>query len=61
MGAPKAVRAVNRIDAVSFLRNDKMEAAYRIAREAVPNLSLPLSPRSRTSALWTCPGKVEGS
>jgi hypothetical protein len=40
MGAPKAVRAVNRIDAVSFFRNDEKEAAYRIAREAVPNLSL---------------------
>jgi hypothetical protein len=40
MGAPKAVRAVNRIDAVSFFRNDEKEAAYRIARTAVPNLSL---------------------
>jgi hypothetical protein len=40
MGAPKAVRAVNRIEAVSFFRNDEMEAAYRIAREAAPNLSL---------------------
>jgi hypothetical protein len=40
MGAPKAVRAVNRLDAVYVFRNDEKEAAYRIARTAVPNLRL---------------------
>ena len=38
MGSAKAVRAVNRIDAVSFFRNDEREAAYRIARTAIPEL-----------------------
>jgi len=40
MVSPKALRAVNRIDAVSFFRNDEREAAYRTAREAVPSLRL---------------------
>lgn len=40
MGAPKAVRAVNRIDAVSFFRNDERAAVSKIARTAVPSLSV---------------------
>lgn len=40
MGSPRATRAVNRIDTVSFFRNDEREAAFKVARLAVPNLSL---------------------
>lgn len=40
MGVAKAVRAVNRIDAVSFFRNDEQEAAFKIARTAIPNLAM---------------------
>lgn len=40
MSAAKAVRAVNRIDAVSFFRNDEHEAAFRIARTAIPTLEM---------------------
>jgi hypothetical protein len=40
MGAAKATRAVNRIDAVSFFRNDERAAVSKIARTAIPNLSV---------------------
>ncbi|WP_426960203.1 DUF1828 domain-containing protein [Muricoccus radiodurans] len=40
MSAAKAVRAVNRIDAVAFFRNDEKEAAFKIARTAIPNLAV---------------------
>lgn len=40
MGAAKAVRAVNRIDAVSFFRNDERAAVSKIARTAVPGLPI---------------------
>lgn len=39
MGAAKAIRAVNRIDAISFYRHDEREAVFRIARTAVPDLA----------------------
>ena len=39
MAASKAVRAVNRLDAVSFFRNDEHEAAFKIARTAIPGLA----------------------
>ena len=39
MGVPKAIRAVNRIDAISFFRSDEREAVFRIARTAVPDLA----------------------
>ena len=39
MAAAKAIRAVNRIDTVSFFRNDEKEAAFRVARTAVPSLT----------------------
>lgn len=39
MATTKAQRAVNRIDTVSYFRNDEREAAFRVARTAVPNLS----------------------
>ena len=38
MSTPKAARAVNRIDSISFFRNDEREAAIRVARTAVPGL-----------------------
>ena len=38
MGTYKARRAVNRIDAVSFFRDDERQAAYKVAKAAVPNL-----------------------
>lgn len=40
MGSAKAVRAVNRIDTVSFFRDDEREAAFKVARTAVPDLSM---------------------
>jgi hypothetical protein len=38
MSAPKAVRAVNRIDTFSFFRHDETAAISKIARTAVPDL-----------------------
>jgi hypothetical protein len=38
MSAPKAVRAVNRIDTFSFFRHDEIAAISKIARTAVPDL-----------------------
>ena len=40
MSAFKAQRAVNRIDAVSFYRNDEKAAVSKIARTAVPSLAV---------------------
>ena len=40
MGGNKAQRAVNRIDAVSFYRNDEHAAVSKIARTAVPSLAM---------------------
>jgi hypothetical protein len=40
MSAFKAQRAVNRIDAVSFYRNDERAAVSKIARTAVPSLAV---------------------
>ena len=34
----KATRAINRIDAISVFRNDEREAAFKMARTALPNL-----------------------
>jgi hypothetical protein len=36
MGSPKALRAANRIDTVSFFRNAEEEAVFKIARTALP-------------------------
>jgi len=45
LASPKAARAVNRIDTVSLFRNDEKEAAFKIARTAIPDLLTPaLSP-----------------
>ena len=38
MGASKATRTVNRIDTVSYFRDDEREDAFKVARTAVPNL-----------------------
>jgi hypothetical protein len=43
MSSAKAIRAVNRIDTVSFFRNDEREAAFKVARTAVPSLSMALA------------------
>jgi hypothetical protein len=40
MSAAKAQRAVNRIDTVSFFRNDERAAVTKIARTAIPSLSM---------------------
>jgi hypothetical protein len=40
MASSKALRAINRIDTVSYFRNDEQEAAFKIARTAIPWLTL---------------------
>jgi hypothetical protein len=40
-GGPRAIRAINRIDAISFFRDDESAAAFRMVREAIPHLMPP--------------------